>query len=94
VFRIFHQLEPTTWTSIAQPPPAIASGHRCGDDFGSAERAVVVRADSDRGTTGYLARSRERNVHFSGTAGSNPQVTAAVFDSIERDVERPLFGAG
>ena len=67
---------------IAQLPEAIRAGHRAGDDPSLAGRAVVVRADSAGCTEGFLTACRERNVGFSVTARSNPQVTAAIFDAI------------
>ena len=68
--------------AIAQLPATIAAGHQCGDDAGSANRTVVVRADSAGCTEGFLAGCRARNVSFFVTARSNPQVTAAVCDAI------------
>ena len=71
--------------AIAQLPAAIATGHRSGDHADSANRAVVVRADSAGCTEVFLAACRARNVSFFVTARSNSQVTAAICDAIGID---------
>ena len=63
----------------------VAAGHRGGDDPATANRGVVVRADSAGCTEGFLSGCRARNVPFFVTARSNPQVTAAVCDAIGID---------
>jgi len=71
--------------AIAQLPAAIAAGHRSGDDVGTVNRTVVVRADSAGCTEGFLSGCRERNISFFVTARSNPQVSAALCDAIGID---------
>jgi len=71
--------------AVAQLPAAIAAGHHIGDAAGSANRTVVVRADSAGCTAGFLSGCRARNVSFFVTARSNPQVTAAICDAIGID---------
>lgn len=73
-------------TAVGQLPDQIAAGHRAGEDPGTVNRQVVVRADSAGCTHGFLDGCVERNIAFMVSARKNPQVTEAIFDAEGIDI--------
>jgi hypothetical protein len=68
--------------AVAQLPPAIAIGHRPGDDPSLVKRKVVIRADSAGCTEKFVAAARSRNIGFSVVCRSNAQIHSAIFDTL------------
>ena len=64
--------------SIGRLPPAIAAGHRCGDDTSVASRRVQVRVDSAGGTRRFVAGCRARNIGYAVVARKTGSIHAAL----------------
>ncbi|WP_423918550.1 IS1380 family transposase [Candidatus Poriferisodalis sp.] len=76
--------------AIAQPPAAVASGHRPGDDAASAHRDIWLRADSAGCSKNLATALRDRNVVYLLTARSNEAITAAIATArTDPDMWRP-----
>jgi hypothetical protein len=64
--------------AIAQLPPQVAVGHRCGDDPSTVRERVVVRADTAGHVHAFIAGLVARNIEFSISARVSDVLDAAI----------------